>query len=137
MTSLLYLVVFALPVMGGNAIDTTVTKGEILRADSALHREVETRGAVAFLDAFEPDGALLFTTAPIMRADSGRTLFLARYAKAHYTWQTLHVVAGIDGRFGCTIGVSRFTTPADTTPIVHRGAFETCWRKSADGRWRI
>ena len=37
----------------------------------------------------------------------------------------------------CTVGFSRFINAADSSGTERRGAYETCWRRGADGQWRI
>ena len=120
------------------AVDTTATIASLLAADSALAVDADRRGVEAVLDAFEPDAAMLFSGQPIFRADSGRTAFLARYAApASYRWRALHAIASADGRLGCTVGLSRFRNGREPQRAEHVGVYETCWRRGADGRWRI
>jgi len=70
-------------------VGTTTTIASLLAADSALAADASRRGAAAVLDAFEPDAAMLFSGQPIIRADSGRAAFLARYgAPSAYRWHT-------------------------------------------------
>jgi ketosteroid isomerase-like protein len=121
------------------AADTTSTAASLLAADSALAAGAARRGDVVVLDAFEPDGALLFTGQPILRADSGRAAFMARYAEPSvYRWRPLHAIVSVDGLFGCTVGLSTFRDAHDSAQVSHAGAYETCWRRaSVQGRWRI
>ncbi|MEO8479961.1 MAG: DUF4440 domain-containing protein [Gemmatimonadota bacterium] len=119
--------------------DTTATKAALLAAERALAHAVENRGAQAFLDALAPDAAVLFSDQIILRGpDAVRAAYLARYdLPSHYTWMVDHVVVGIDGNFGCTVGRSHFDNRADTVRMAHRGVYVTCWRRAADGMWRI
>lgn len=118
--------------------DTAATKAALLAADSALAEVVRAKGAGAFLDAADPGAAVLFPGQPILRADSARTPFVARYGGASvYAWRAAHAVAGADGRFGCTVGFSRFRNAADTLRAEHGGTYLTCWRRGADRRWYI
>ena len=118
--------------------DTSATIASLLTADSALAAETGRRGAVVFIDAFAPDGALLFSGQPILRADSGRSEYLARYAAPSvYRWRPLHAVVSMDGRLGCTVGVSTFRSAQDSVPRERGGAYETCWSRGPDDRWRI
>jgi ketosteroid isomerase-like protein len=120
------------------ATDTTATIASLRAADSALAAAAAAQGPTAFLDAFEPDAALLFPGQPILRADSGRAAFLARYAAPSvYAWRPLHAVVSVDGRLGCTVGLSRFRDAHDSTRTERGGAYETCWRRDDGGRWRI
>jgi len=119
-------------------VDTTTTIASLLAADSALAADASRRGAAAVLDAFEPDAAMLFSGQPIIRADSGRAAFLARYgAPSAYRWRALHAIASADGRLGCTVGLSTFQNAREAQRTDHVGVYETCWRRDAEGRWRI
>ncbi|MEO5799328.1 MAG: DUF4440 domain-containing protein [Gemmatimonadales bacterium] len=119
--------------------DTTTTKAALLGAEHALAAAVEHRGAQAFLDALAPDAAVLFTGQNILRGPAeARASYLARYdLPSHYTWQVDHVVVGIDGTFGCTVGRSHFDNRADTVRMARRGVYVTCWRRARTGEWQI
>lgn len=119
--------------------DTAATKAAILAADRSLARHVEHTRAAAFLDALEPGAAVLFPDQPILRgAEGAREAFSARYrAPSSYSWRPTHAVASTDGRFGCTMGYSRFTNAADTSRKEHLGSYLTCWRRDRSGNWRI
>ena len=119
-------------------VDTAVTAASLMSADSAMADRASRGNASVVLDEFEPDGALLFTGQPILRADSGRSAFVARYgAPSVYRWRPLHAIVSSDGRFGCTVGLSTFRNARDSVPTDRRGVYETCWRRGAEGRWRI
>ncbi len=121
-----------------DAVDTTATIASLLAADSALAVDAARRGAAAVVDAFEPDAAMLFSGQPILRADSGRAAFVARYgAPSTYRWRALHAIASADGRLGCTVGLSTFQNAREAQRADHVGVYETCWRRDAGGRWRI
>jgi ketosteroid isomerase-like protein len=119
--------------------DTAATKAALLAADSALAQAVQAKGVAPFLDALEPDAAVLFPGQPILRgAAEARTPFTARYANpSWYDWRPVHAIASADGRFGCTVGFSRFTSAADSAPAGHRGSYVTCWQLGTDGKWRV
>ncbi len=119
--------------------DTTRTKVALLAADRALHRDVARRGEEAFLGALEEGAAVLMPFQPILRgASEAAPAMHARYdSPASYEWTPVHAVAAIGGRFGCTVGVSRFVTADDTARSGRNGRYITCWRKDARGRWRI
>jgi ketosteroid isomerase-like protein len=119
--------------------DTTATKAALLSADSALAQSAEASEAAAFLEALGPGAALLFTGQPILSgAEEALPAFTARYGgQSSYTWRPVHAVASVDGRFGCTIGFSRFSDAADTTGAERPGTYITCWQQGADGEWRI
>jgi ketosteroid isomerase-like protein len=120
------------------AVDTAATIASLLAADSALADDARRHGAEAVLSAFEPGAAMLFTGQPILRADSGRAAFLARYGPpSEYRWRALRAIASADGRLGCTIGLSTFRNARDSSVVGRIGAYETCWRRGDDGRWRI
>jgi ketosteroid isomerase-like protein/sugar lactone lactonase YvrE len=120
-------------------LDTTRTKTEILAADAALARVVATNGSTAFLDAVDPDAAMVMPWQPILRGTSeSMTPFRSRYdAPAEYRWTPMHAVAGVGGRFGCTVGVSTFVAGGDSGSTRRSGRYITCWRKRADGQWRV
>ncbi|MDQ6886178.1 MAG: multicopper oxidase domain-containing protein [Gemmatimonadota bacterium] len=119
--------------------DTARTRGQLLAADRALRRDVERRGSAAFIEALDAGAAVLMPFQPILRRASEIAPALrARYdAPASYRWIPVHAVAGIGGRFGCTVGVSRFAPGGDSTHAPRSGRYITCWRRDARGRWRI
>ncbi|MEO8193283.1 MAG: hypothetical protein ABI681_05495 [Gemmatimonadales bacterium] len=119
--------------------DTTATKSALLAADRALARQTAKEGPKAVLHALEPGAAVLFPGQPVLRGASGSaTSFIARYSRpSTYSWRPVHAVASTDGRFGCTMGYSRFANAADTAKAEHRGVYLTCWRRGKEGRWRI
>ena len=124
---------------GGQQVDTSATKAEVLAADNQLARIVESNGAEAFLDALAPDAAVLMPFQPIMRgAQEARAAFVNRYElPSSYTWKATHVMVSTDGKLGCVIGLSRFINASDTVKPMHRGHYVTCWKRSSDGKWRI
>lgn len=122
------------------AVDTAATKASLLAADRELARRSAADGPAVVLDAMEPDAAVLFWGQPtILRGPAeARGPFLERYgAPSSYAWRPVHAIASADGRFGCTVGFSRFEHAADTARRVRRGAYATCWRREGDGAWRI
>lgn len=127
------------PTARAQQADTSATKAELLAADSALARMRQRDGVDGFLRALEPGAAVLFPGQPILKgAAESRAAFAARYGSpASYSWTPVHSIAATDGRFGCTMGYSRFTTANDTVRAGHRGVYLTCWRKGKDGQWRI
>ena len=120
--------------------DTAATKASLLSADSALALAVERHGAERFLAAVDSDAAILFWGHPrvLVGGAEARVPFIERYGgRARYRWRPAHAIASADGRFGCTIGFSRFVPASDSTREVRRGAYATCWRRDGRGRWRI
>jgi ketosteroid isomerase-like protein len=118
--------------------DTAATKASLFAADTMLAASVAARGAAAFFDAVEPDAAIIVQGQPIRAAAEARATFEGRYGgAARYRWHPAHAMASVDGRFGCTVGLSTFAGPGDTTRIEPRGVYATCWRRDASGRWRI
>ena len=119
--------------------DTSATKAAILSADRNLAAVVASKGAQAFLDALDPNAAVLFPGQPILKGpNEARTAFLARYGNpSSLTWNPVHAVASTDGKLGCTMGYSRFRNARDTAKVEHRGMYLMCWRKDANGKWRV
>jgi ketosteroid isomerase-like protein len=119
--------------------DTAMTKAAVLAADRALAAAVASKGAEAFLDALDPNAAVLFPGQPILKGASGaRSAFLARYgAPSSLTWNPVHSIASTDGKLGCTMGYSRFRNARDTAKAGHRGMYLMCWTKAANGRWQV
>jgi hypothetical protein len=116
-------VVFALAALSiatrriqSQSVDTAATKSSLLAADAALSRRFATEGTEALLSVLDPKGAILIPEQPILRAgDAARAALMKRYgAPSQYRWIAKHAVASTDGNFGCTIGVIRFTSGADT-----------------------
>ena len=122
------------------AVDTAATKASLLAADASLARLVERGGEGRFLAAADSDAAILFWGHPrvLVGPAEARGPLLARYGgRASYRWRPVHAIASADGRFGCTIGFSRFVSAPDSARTVRRGAYATCWRRDARGRWRV
>jgi ketosteroid isomerase-like protein len=132
-------IILLAPASRAQRTDTTRTIAELLAADSTLARATQSEGAAAFLDRLEADAAVLFPGQPILSGAAGaRSAYLARYADPSvHSWTPLHAVASMDGRFGCTVGVTRFWSASDTTRAEHRGMYTTCWRQASDRSWRI
>ena len=135
--SLAAVVLFSMPLAAQN-VDTTATKAALMQADRALAHTVSSKGAEAFLDALDTNGAVLFPRQEIMTAKDVRAAFLSRYASpSSYSWNPVHAVASTDGTFGCTFGYSLFRNAADTASQTHRGDYVTCWKKGSDGKWKV
>ena len=119
--------------------DTTATKAAILSADRTLAAQTAKNGASAFLDALGPNAAVLFPGQPILKgATAARTALIARYGSpSSYSWNPVHAVASTDGKFGCTMGYSRFTNALDSVKAEHRGTYVTCWTKDSKGKWHV
>ncbi len=120
-------------------VDTTATKLALIEADKALAGRDSTDGPKAFLAALEPEAAILIPGQPILKGRSGaEKAFVARYSSpSSFAWSPVHAVAGTDGRFGCTVGFSRFANAADTSHAEHKGTYLTCWHRGNDGKWRV
>jgi ketosteroid isomerase-like protein len=125
--------------LAAQQVDTSETKAAVMAADRALADLVAKDGAQAFLAALDPGAAVLFPGQPILRGRVGsQKAFLARYASpSAFSWSPVHAVASTDGRFGCTVGFSRFMNAGDTSRLERKGTYLTCWQRSGAGRWRI
>jgi ketosteroid isomerase-like protein len=121
------------------SVDTAATKTSLMDADRLLASRVKKEGPQAFLAELQPNAAVLIPGQPILRGSAqSRKAFLARYsAPSALAWAPVHAVASTDGRFGCTVGFSRFTNAADTSHVERRGTYLTCWQRSGSGKWRI
>lgn len=119
--------------------DTTATRASLRDADRGLAEAVASRGAAAFLEALEPDAAVLFPGQPILRGPGeARAPFAARYGSpSRYAWAPVHEVASTDGLLGCTAGVSTFTDAKDAAGSERYGWYVTCWRRTPGGLWRV
>jgi ketosteroid isomerase-like protein len=137
--SFVHTLLLAASLNAANGPDTTATKNAILAADRALAAQTARNGATAFIDALEPNAAVLFPGQPILKgASAARAPFVARYgAPSSYSWNPVHAVASTDGNFGCTMGYSRFHYALDSVKTEHRGVYITCWTKDSNGKWRI
>jgi ketosteroid isomerase-like protein len=119
--------------------DTARTKRELFAADTLLAQRVATLGNTAFIAALDSNAAVLLPDQPILkgRAESEGP-FRARYdSPARYVWRVVHAVASSDGRFGCTVGFSRFVPVGDSALQTQPGAYITCWRRDRSAEWRI
>ncbi len=115
--------------------DTTETKASLAAADAALARGLEREGVAALISALDSGSAILIPEQPILRGpEQARSALMTRYgAPARYEWRLKHVVVDTEGRFGCTIGIIRFTKANET----RGGVYEACWRLTPGGQWRI
>lgn len=120
-------------------VDTVVTKAAVLAADQALADRAQKDGPKAFLESLDPSAGVLFPGQPIVRGRAkSEKAFMARYASpSSYSWRPVHAVASTDGRFGCTMGFSRFTNASDTAHVEKKGTYLTCWQLGANHKWRI
>ncbi len=118
-------------------VDTAVTKAAVLAADQALADRAQKDGPKTFLESLDPSAAVLFPGQPILRGRAkSEKAFMARYASpSSYSWRPVHAVASTDGRFGCTMGFSRFTNASDTAHVDKKGTYLTCWQLGADHKW--
>src|SRR5438874_7459991 len=119
--------------------DTTATKAELMAADRQLREAVSERGQEALIALLDSDAAVLIPGQPILRGKGEAVPAMrARYdSPSAYSWIPTHAVAGIDGNFGCTVGVSTFIEGADSTHTTYAGRYITCWSRGRDGGWRI
>ncbi len=119
--------------------DTTATKAELVTADRQLSEAVSERGQAALVALLDSDAAVLIPGQPILRGKGeAASAMHARYdSPSTYRWIPTHAVAGIDGNFGCTVGVSTFIDGADSARTTYAGRYITCWSRGRDGKWRI
>ena len=119
-------------------VDSVTAKASLMAADQSLADRAMKDGAQTFLATLDPSAAVLFPGQPILRGQSSRKAFIARYASpSSYSWRPVHAVVSTDGRFGCTTGFSRFTNAVDSTHAEKKGTYLTCWQMGADRKWRI
>ena len=119
-------------------VDSVKVKASLMAADQALADRAMKVGAEAFLASLDPGAAVLFPGQPILRGQSSRKPFMARYGSpSSYSWRPIHAVASIDGKFGCTLGFSRFTDGVDSVHAEKKGTYLTCWQMGSNGRWRV
>lgn len=126
--------------LGAQRADTTATKSALLARDRALAAEAIDRGAAAVLEALAPGAVVNIPDEPIHRgAVDARPSFLRRYGDTgtHVEWIPQHAIASLDGRLGCTIGVTRMMIEGDTTGRPRHGRYVTCWTRGADGAWLV
>ena len=118
--------------------DTAATKIWLLAADRALAAAVAERGVAALIEALAPDAAVLIPGEPILRGAAAEGPLTARYgAPASLSFRALAAVASADPTFGCTVGVSTFTSAADTAHRERGGDYLACWRRSSAGVPRL
>ncbi|MEO7367627.1 MAG: hypothetical protein ABIZ36_06705 [Gemmatimonadaceae bacterium] len=119
-------------------VDSAAVKASLMAADQALADRAANDGAEAFIAALDPSAAVLFPGQPILRAPASRKAFVARYGSpSTYSWRPVHAVASTDGKFGCTIGFSRFTNALDSIKAQKKGTYLTCWHRGSNGKWHI
>jgi ketosteroid isomerase-like protein len=126
--------------LGAQRADTTATKAALLARDRALAAEAIDRGATAVLEALALDAPVNIPGEPIHRGVvDARSSFLKRYGDAgtHVEWTPQHAVASLDGRLGCTVGVTRMRVEGDTAKDPRGGRYITCWTKGPDGSWQV
>jgi ketosteroid isomerase-like protein len=120
--------------------DTTTTKLVLLAADRCLATDLAVRGAGAFFEHVASDAAVLIPEAPIYRGAEARAPWLARYAigGSRFLHEAQHAVAGLDGNFGCTVGVTRFFLKSDSSQLPRVGRYIACWRRaSIKAAWKV
>ena len=117
--------------------DTTATKAELMTADRQLREAVSERGQGALIALLDSDAAVLMPGQPILRGrEEAAPAMRARYdSPSAYSWIPTHAVAGIDGNFGCTVGVSTFIEGADSTHTTYAGRYITCWSRGRGASW--
>lgn len=120
------------------AVDSVAVKASLMAADQALSDRVTKDGAQAFLASLDPSAAVLFPGQPILRGQSSRKAFMARYGSpSSYSWRPVHAVVSTDGKFGCTVGFSRFTNALDSMHAEKKGTYLTCWQMGTDRKWHV
>jgi len=126
--------------LGAQGVDTTATKAALLARDRALAAAAIDRGATALLEALALDAPVNIPGEPIHRGvGDTRASFLKRYGDAgtHVEWTPQHAVASLDGRLGCTVGVTRMRVEGDTAKDPRGGRYITCWTTGTDGTWQV
>ena len=125
--------------LAAQSTDTASTKSAIMAADRALAEASTRHGPETLLAALAPGAAVLIPGQPIMKgATEARVALAARYASpSSYSWNPVHAVVSNDGKFGCTMGYSRFANALDSIKTEHRGIYLTCWKMGKDGRWKV
>lgn len=119
-------------------VDSVAVKAALMAADEALADRVMKDGTQAFLAMLDPSAAVLFPGQPILRGQSSRKAFIARYGSpSSYSWRPVHAVVSTDGKFGCTVGFSHFANGADSIHAEKKGTYLTCWQMGANGKWHI
>ncbi|HEV8263425.1 MAG TPA: DUF4440 domain-containing protein [Gemmatimonadales bacterium] len=122
----LFLLGLALIVAGGHADRVAQTQGRaaLLAADRAHAR------ATDFLSAFADDATYLHPDAPLVHGrDAIRTVIAGVPDLGLVTWTPEYADVSDDRTLGYTYG---WTQLAD-----QRGKYLACWRRRADGPWRI
>ncbi len=120
------------------SVDSAAVKASLMAADWALADRTAKDGAEAFLAALDPSAAVLFPGQQILRALASQKAFVSRYeSPSSYSWRPVHAVASTDGKFGCTVGFSRFANALDSTHIEKKGTYLTCWQMGSNGQWHI
>lgn len=130
--------VSALNAAAPKPVDSLTVKASLMAADQSLADRAMKDGAQVFLATLDPSAAVLFPGQPILRGQSSRKAFIARYGSpSSYSWRPVHAVVSTDGSFGCTLGFSRFTNAVDSTHAEKKGTYLTCWQMGADRKWHI
>ncbi|MFI5311296.1 MAG: hypothetical protein ACHQQ3_08700 [Gemmatimonadales bacterium] len=137
--SLVLLASFALTLDAQRA-DTTATKASLLARDRALAATAIDQGATALLEALALGAPMNIPDEPIRLGIVGvQASFFKRYGDpgTHVEWTPQHAVVSLDGRLGCTAGITRMRVESDTMPSPRGGRYITCWTKTSDGAWQV
>ncbi|MBI3568028.1 MAG: hypothetical protein HY084_07490 [Gemmatimonadetes bacterium] len=140
LTALLTLGIAAAPAAAQRA-DTATYKLSLLAADRALATDIVTRGAGAFLDRLAVNATVLIPDAPAYRsAAEARAPWLARYATpgTRFVHEAQHAVVGVDGVFGCVVGLTRLFVKGDKSDTPRYGRYIACWRRAGEREpWKV
>jgi len=111
--------------------DRVSERDRLLAADRALAGATEASGVIAaFVPALVKDAAYLHPGAPLLRGRPAIAAFLATAAPlSGLTWTPAFADVAARGTLGYTYGWTRAGP--------HEGTYLACWRKQADGAWRV
>lgn len=115
----------------------SVSRGGALWNHGAARLRAAAGGA-ALAKALAPDAAVLVPGENVLRGAAAFAKMLPAMSRAisgSVAWTPVHAVVARDGALGCTTGVLHL--PAADSAQSSTGRYASCWRRGADGAWRM
>ncbi len=109
------------------------------QADLAFAAEVEARGTDAWVEAFDPEGAMVSEGRRIQDADSIRAAVAPLFSeRSRLQWAPQWSGLSPAGDVGFTIGAWALRThDGGAWRTAGTGSYVTLWRRQADGSWKV
>lgn len=125
--------------VAGDSARMAQWKLELIEADRAFAKGVQTTGLGAWLFAFGSDGMLISGGKTFVGQEGIRQAVLPLFADPEFelTWDPIFATVGPSGSLGYTIGSYEMTTGGEVGPLHETGSYLTVWRRKANGDWKV